>query len=54
MSRERPCSLHRPQLGDCVLQAQVGRMYTWQNTFVLPGDVIILGDADLFVVGGFL
>lgn len=35
----------------CVLQAQVTRMYAWQNSFVQLDDVIVLADADLFLVG---
>ena len=60
------------KLGDCVLQAQVGRMFAWNQrwfqakvfghillfnlvsffvfSFVQPDDIIVLGDADLFVV----
>lgn len=38
-------------LGDCVLQSQVGRMFAWNHSFIQPDDIIVLGDADLFVIG---
>jgi len=39
------------RISDCVLQAQVTRMFAWQNSFVLEDDLIVLADADLFVAG---
>jgi len=38
-------------IGNCVLQSQVTRMYAWQNSFVKMDDVIVMADADLFLVG---
>jgi len=43
--------LQKSHMGDCVLQAQVTRMWAFQYSFIQPSDIIIMADADAFVIG---
>jgi len=43
--------LQKSNMGDCVLQAQVTRMWAFQYKFIQPSDIIIMADADAFVIG---
>jgi len=42
--------LQKNMVGNCVLQSQVTRMYAWQYSFVRPNDVVVMSDADLWLV----
>jgi len=43
--------LQKSSMGDCVLQAQVTRMWAFEYKFIRPSDIIIMADADAFVIG---
>lgn len=43
--------LQPDMVGSCVLQAQVGRMWAFNYSFVDSSDLVILGDSDLFLIG---
>lgn len=44
--------LQKSTMGDCVLQAQVTRMWAFEYKFIGPSDIVIMADADAFVIGG--
>jgi len=43
--------LQKSNMGDCVLQAQMTRMWAFEYSFIRPSDIIIMADADAFVIG---
>jgi len=43
--------LQKSNMEDCVLQAQVTRMWAFEYKFIGPSDIIIMADADAFVIG---